>query len=395
MKFTVARSTMARALALARRAAAKSRWGGTVPTDTVLLNANGDGKLDLVTTDLELAIRCHIPVTVEESGSIALPVDLLTDLVKALSSDDVAAELNDENQVLSLISGRDKAQVHSISVQEFPAVPMPVDEPTVVIAPDVLRRMIDQVVSAASEDESRPILAGVLLRFGSSKLTMVGADGYRLAKATVDAEDVEMDEMDVVVPIRAIKELRKLIAAEQQPIALYVGESRIIFHVPGGQGRLKGVTEIDLVSKAIEGTYPNYSQLIPKSWTTRVVMSITELITALRPLRALVRAGDVPAVTLYIGESVILSAWIRYGYTKEEKENSDRGKAKVNAVIEGQGQKKVCLNSNYLWDALQSVKAAGADQVAMEMTTTTNPVVLRPESSDGCLYLVMPMRSIS
>ena len=390
MKFTVARSMMARALALSRRAAGKRTI--LAPIDMVLLNVNGNGKLELVTTDLEIALCCHIPVTVQESGSTASPVGLLADLVKAFDDEKITAELSDINQVLSLHCGRDKAQVHGVPAQNFPIVPAPEGEATAFIAPDVLRRMINQVVFAASADESRPALTGVLLQAQGTKLTMVAADGYRLSRviATVDND---LPEIDMIVPLRAIKELRQLTSVTSAPVALYVTSAsednkRIIFHVTNGEGKFQGITEIDLVTKAIAGPYPNYHPLIPTSWTTKAEINVADLISALRPLRALVRAGMVPSVTLSIQEgSVVFSGYVQSSYCSVE-ENSDQGKAKVDAVTQGE-QQAVILNSNYLWDALQSMK--DVERVAIEVTTSSRPVVLKPQGDDDCLHLIMPM----
>ena len=378
MKFTCAQPTLAKALAIVQPAAGKTMLSNL---DKILLSAE-DEKLKLEATDMALAIRCHIPATVQQSGSTASPAELLADVVKALDDNDVTAELNDESQVLTLNCGRHTVRIHGVPAQEFPAVPAPTDEPTATIAPDILRNMIDQVASAASTSGDRPVLNSAFLS-SSSELTMVAADGYRLARAVMKTEEELPNNLGVIIPIKAIKKLQQLIADEKRPVALYVGEDFVAFRIQGGQGKLADITEIDLVARAIDGSYPDYKQLIPQSWTTQAVMGLEELTDALHPMLALVRDSNMFAVTLsFSAGSTTLS--------NKKDESQGYGRATVVATIQGQEQ-RVALNPYYLRDALRSMSAAGASRVTLEMSQANYPVVVHPADDNRCMYLIMPI----
>jgi len=378
MKFICAQPTLARALAIVQPAAGKTMLSNL---DKMLLSAE-DEKLKLEATDMALAIRCYIPATVQQSGSTASPAELLADLVKALDDNDVTAELNDESQVLTLSCGQHTARIHGVSAQEFPAVPAPTNEPTATIAPDILQSLIEQVTSAAATDEGRVVLNGVFLNSSGKELMTVAADGYRLAQAVATTQE-EPPELEMIIPIKAIKRLRQLIADEEQPVALYAGKSHIIFRIQGGRGKLADITKIDLVARAIDGSYPDYKQLIPQSWTTQAVVNLEELTNALHPLLALVRDSDIAVALSFSAESITLS-------NKDKSQGS--GRTTVTATVQGQEQ-RVALNPYYLRDALRSMSAAGVSRIALEMSQANYPVVMRPADDNRCLYLIMPMMS--
>jgi DNA polymerase-3 subunit beta len=242
---------------------------------------------------------------------------------------------------------------------------------------DTFRQMIEQVVFAAATDESRPILTGVLAQFHQGGLTMAAADGFRLSVSSADV-GADLDEAStVIIPARALAELNRVSADQQDPIELVITPSRnqILFHL----------ANTDLVSQLIEGNFPDYNQIVPKEHTTRTLVSTEELLKAVkvaflfaRDAANIIRLRIVPGDDLTPGQMVVTGTSAEFGDNVSE----------LDATIEGEGI-EVAFNARYMIDALSVV---GTPEVALETSTPSSPGVIRPVG-DGADFLcvIMPM----
>jgi DNA polymerase-3 subunit beta len=363
---------------LARGLSVVSRAVSTRSTLPVLANVllrTEDGGLKLTATNLEIGITYWVPGKIDTDGATTVPAKLLTDYVNTLQGGEkVDLELT-AGETLHLRAGRYESHLKGIDAEEFPSIQTAGERPTTRIAQNVLRRALDETTFAAASDEARPILTGVLARFEGDTVTLAAADNYRIAVKTIPVLDAVTDT-SVVIPARALNELARVLADVDEPVEVVLAQARnqILFHLEG----------VDLVSRLIDGQFPNYQQVLPQSHATRAVLDREELLRAVRPA-ALIAHESANIVKLQLspdGEAgIVVSA------------NAEIGDhvGQVEAAVEGDGT-TIAFNARYLADVLTNV---GAEQFVLELNGPLSPGVFRPVGDDQYVHVVMPVRTTS
>jgi len=378
MRVSCLQENLAKGLSIVSRAVATR---STLPVLSNVLLATDQGLLKLAATDLEMAISCWIGAKVEEDGTTTVPARLFTDLVNSLPPERIDMELVVRTQALHLACARNEADLKVVDASEFPLIPAADDEHQIALPPEILREIIGQVVFAAATDESRPILTGVLADFSGDTLTLAAADGFRLSVRSAPLGQAIPEPVSVVIPARALSELNRVSSEEEEPITMTITPSRsqVIFHLQGNTGALKGkIFSIDLVSQLLEGRFPDYNQIIPKTRITRTVLNTAEFLKACRMANIFARS-EANIVRLNIAPgSMTLSA------TSAEMGDSV---SEIDAQVEGEPI-ITAFNVKYLIDVLSVVDSA---QVALETTTATSPGVIRPVGDDTFTHVIMPM----
>ena len=243
---------LARGLSVVSRAVSSR---STLPVLANVLLKTEDAGLKLTATNLEIGITYWVPGKIETDGATTVPAKLLTDLVNSLpAGDKIDLELG-RGESLHLRSGRFETHIKGIDADEFPAIQTAGDRPTTRVAQNVLRRALTETAFAAASDEARPILTGVLAKFEGDQLTLAAADNYRIAVKTIPILDA-VPETSVVIPARALNELARVLADVDDPVDIVLagGRNQVLFHLDG----------IDLVSRLIDGQFPNYQQVVPE-----------------------------------------------------------------------------------------------------------------------------------
>ena len=288
MKLSVMQENLARGLSIVSRAVSSR---STLPVLANVLLKTEDAGLKLTATNLEIGITYWVPGKVDEDGATTVPARLLTDLVNSLPAGDKVELEVTAGDTLHVKAGRFQTHIKGISDEEFPAIQTAGDRPTTRIAQNVLRRALAETAFAAASDEARPILTGVLARFEGDQLTLAAADNYRIAVKTVPILD-PVPETSVVIPARALNELARVLADVDDPVEVVLAGARnqVLFHLDG----------IDLVSRLIDGQFPNYQQVMPQAHATRAVLDREELLRAVRPA-ALIAHESANIVKLQIG----------------------------------------------------------------------------------------------
>ncbi len=372
MKLSVMQENLARGLSVVSRAVSNR---STLPVLANVLLKTEDAGLKLTATNLEIGITYWVPGKIETDGSTTVPAKLLTDLVNSLPAGDrVDLELG-TGDMLDLRCGRFQTHIKGIDAEEFPAIGAAGERPTTRIAQNVLRRALAETAFAAASDEARPILTGVLAKFEGDQLTLAAADNYRIAVKTIPILDAVPDT-SVVIPARALNELARILADVDDPVEVVLagGRNQILFHLDG----------IDLVSRLIDGQFPNYQQVVPQSHTTTAILDREELLRAVRPA-ALIAHESANIVKLQVspdGDSgIIVSA------------NAEVGDhvGQVEAKVEGDGT-TIAFNARYLADVLTNV---AAEQFALELNGPLSPGVFKPVGDDQYIHVVMPVRTTS
>jgi DNA polymerase-3 subunit beta len=362
---------LARGLSVVSRAVSNR----SLPVLTNVLLKTEDGGLKLTATNLEIGITYWVPGKIETDGATSVPARLLTDLVNSLpGSEPIALELG-EGETLHIRAGRFESNIKGIPAEDFPTVQTAGERPITRVAQKVLRQALDETAFAAASDEARPILTGVLAKFEGDQLTLAAADNYRIAVKTITILD-PVEETSVVIPARALTELSRILSDTDEPVSIVLAHSRnqLLFHIDG----------VDLVTRLIDGQYPNYQSVLPASHATRAVLDREELLRAVRPA-ALIAHESANIVKLGVGldgdGAITVSA------------NAEVGDhvGRVEAAIEGDGT-TIAFNARFLADVLEKVDA---DQFALELNGPLSPGVFKPIGDDRYVHVVMPLRTTS
>jgi DNA polymerase-3 subunit beta len=372
VKLSVMQENLARGLQVVSRAVSAR---STLPVLNNVLLRTEDGGLKLTATNLEIGITYWVPGKVEEGGSVTVPARLLTDIVAGLPANErVDLELQAQ-ETLNIKAGRFETHVKGIDAEEFPALPTAGDKPTTRVAQSVLREALDEVTFAAAVDEARPILTGVLARFEGTQLTLAAADNYRIAVKTIAILDA-VEETSIVVPARSLHELSRVLSETDDPIDLVLSPSRnqILFHLEG----------VDLVSRLIDGQFPNYQQVLPKSHTTTATVDRDQLLKAVK-LASLIASSSSNIVKLQVGKDA------ETGLTVSAAADVGDNRSEVEAQVEGDGT-TIAFNAKYLVEVLSNVPA---EQFVIELNGPLSPGVFRPVGDGQYVHVVMPVKTTS
>ncbi len=372
MKLSVMQENLARGLSVVSRAVSTRN---TLPVLANVLLKTEDAGLKLTATNLEIGITHWVPGKIDTDGAITVPARLFTDIVNSLpASERVDLELQGST-TLRIRCGRFETHIKGIDADDFPAIPMAGERPTTRISQKILRQALDETAFAAATDEARPILTGVLARFEGATVTLAAADNYRIAVKTIPLLD-PVEDTSLVIPARSLNELSRVLADIEDPVEIVISTARnqILFHLEG----------IDLVSRLIDGAFPNYQQVLPQAHSTRAVFDREELHKAVR-LAALIASSSANIVKLQVG--VDGDAGLTVTANAEVGDNEGR----VEAAVEGDGT-TIAFNARYLTDVLNNIKT---EQFALELNGPLSPGVFKPIGDDQYVHVVMPVRTAS
>ncbi len=361
MKFRCDRDLLSEAMQTVQRGVS-TRPG--IPALTGVLMTVGEGELALTTTDLEVTTEIHIPVDAKEEGSALVPARLLADMVKALPPDAVDFQTDGAQATVSCRSF--EGTLRCLAAEDFPAV-REVAGVKVTVGTQAFAESVGQVARAASRDEARPVLTGVLLEANREGLTMAATDSYRLAVRELQATGE--GEARALVPERAISEAGRSAGGDEKgEVEIVIGDAQAAFRV----GSLR------MTSRLIEGEFPNYRQLLPEPGENRLAAGRVELLEAVRRVGLLARESSPVRLELNVLGVRLTS------------QSPDLGNAveAVEATYEGQ-ELTVAFNPGYLGDGLS---AATSDKITIELRDGLKPALVRGEGQDAFTYLVMPVR---
>ncbi|MEZ4503966.1 MAG: DNA polymerase III subunit beta [Dehalococcoidia bacterium] len=348
----------------------------TLPiTQHVLLEAD-EGTITLSATDAEtIAIIYRVSATVGEPGSITLPSRLLSDFVATLPPAEISMTLAERSRQVSLSCARNEASIGGMDPDDFPPIPPVEDAASIQFEPDRLRKALNQVVFAAATDDSRPILTGVQFAMTGNEIRLAAADGFRLSVHTMQVE-ASVPERSVVVPARSLQELSRLLGDADEAVTMTFNSSGTQVQFDLGHAKL--------IAQLIQGTFPNYQQLIPASYNTRTEVGVGEFTRETRIASIFARDGSgIVRLQAQPGEG---GAPGQLAITARADEVGNN-EGMLDAVVEGE-EAKVAFNGRYLTDVLGVVDT---ERVAIETTSPSSPGVFRPVGDDAFLHVVMPM----
>jgi len=330
----------------------------------ILLEAR-EGELRLAATDMELSLRAAVPARVEGDGAVVLPGRTLVDIARLLPSDEVTIEHRASESVVYVTSGSASYTLHTYNAEDFPRLPDFSDTQTFAVDREALIATIARVARAASRDEARPVLTGVLVQFARDKLVMAATDSYRLAvkETTLSAS---APELEAIVPSRALQELAR-IAGDAEEIAVGVQENQVLF----------STGDVWLTTRRIDGQFPNYRQLLPETFEHELVVPRGELLDVVRRAAVMIQRATPLQLRFAEGEVTVVARTHEVGESQESMPVAYTGEPL-----------EIGFNAEFLREGLESVEG---DDVRMKLISSLRPAVLTDEGEDFT-YLVMPIR---
>jgi len=374
MKVTVLQENLARGLGTVSKAVSPR---STLPVLANILIASDEGRLRLSATNLEMGITCWIPARIEEEGSTTVPARTFSDLVGTLPGDQVLLKLDLATQTLNLRGGTSTNDIKCIDAQEFPPMPVPDFDGAVQINVGDFREMIHQVAFAASSDEARPVLMGVLVQVEKDKLTMAAADGFRLSVRRAVLSTPSPNPISAIVPAQALKELARVATDSEEPIYMVLpkGRGQVVFRVK----------DVEVVSQLIDGTFPDFQQIIPRSYKSRTLVSTSSLLKACKQAEIFAREGsNVARLNIKTAQSEMQPSEVEISATSEE---TGKNETIVEATVDGSGL-LIAFNVKFLREALEVIRTPN---VALETSAPNAPGVVKPVGDDQFLHVIMPM----
>lgn len=374
MKVTVLQENLAHGLGMVSRAVAPR---STLPVLSNVLIASDEGRLRLSATNLEMGITCWIPARIEEEGSTTVPARTFSDLVVALSGDQVLLNLDTQTQTLNVRCGTSNNDIKCIDAQEFPPLPVPDMEGAMQLNVMDFKEMIQQVAFAASTDEARPVLMGVLVTVEKEQITMAAADGFRLSVRSAALSSPAPQPINVIIPARALSELARIASDGEEAIAMVVpkGRGQVVFRVK----------DAELVSQLIDGAFPDYEQIIPRASKSRMLVSTAALLKACKQAEIFAREGsNVARLDIKPASGEMQPSEVEVSATSEE---TGKNETIIEATVDGGGL-LIAFNVRFLREVLEVIKTPN---VALETTAPNAPGVIRPVGEENFLHVIMPM----
>jgi DNA polymerase-3 subunit beta len=330
----------------------------------ILLRAGEDG-LELAATDMELSLRSLLPAQIEGDGAVVVPGRRLVDLAKLLPSEEVSIEHRPDESVVHITSGAASYTLNTFAAEDFPRLPDVATVELFSVAREALLETVNRVARAASRDESRPVLTGILARFEGGKLVMAATDSYRLSVKETTLDSATPD-LEAIIPARALQELSR-IAQAGEAIELGVHENQVAFIADG----------VTMTTRRIDGQFPNYRQLLPEAFEHELTLPRAELLDVVRRAAVMIERTSPLQLRFAEGELTVVARTHEVGESKES----------LPAPYTGDPL-EIGFNADFLREGLESI---GGEAVRVKLISPLRPAVLQGEGDDFT-YLVMPIR---
>lgn len=365
MKFSIQKEDILKELQLLQGIVEKR---STMPILGNILMTVAENEVELTGTDLEVGLRTHFQADVEESGSLTISGKKLFEIVRSLAGGQTVYFKESENLMMDITSGASQFKILCLPKDDYPQVPEPKFEKNIVLPLGIMRTMIDRVYFAITQ-EQRYYLNGALLILSDKKMELISTDGHRLAYTSAVLDGLNLDkEIKGIVSKKTLGELRKF---EDEKLEFDLDENNLFFKV----------NNRTLISRVIEGKFPNYEAVIPKDNPLVISISREEITDAIRRVSLL---------------STERSKGIKFGIQKNQitlfSSNPEIGEARDKVDVEYDGQEvEIGFNSQYLLDFLTSVKA---ERISFEMKDENSAILMKPEAEEDIkdIYVIMPMK---
>ena len=327
-----------------------------------------DKAIKLATTDLEIGINCLVRGKVEEEGALTVQARLLSEYINLLPKEKIDLIAKQDDLIITCQDTTTK--IKGISSEEFPLIPKIEKEEVITCQSNLLKQAIQQAIFAVTPNEARPEISGVLLTFNQD-LILTGTDSYRLAEKKIKLEKPAAKPRKIIAPLRTLQELMRILPDEETIIEICLSENQVLFAFNG----------VELISRIIDGQYPDYQQIIPTSHKTKVIISTNELIRTVKTASLFCRPG-INNITLAFNQKN--NELITTVINNQLGENTSKIKVDING-----DDNTVIFNYRYLLDGLVNLNS---EEVIMEITDGDSPCLIKPTQGEDYLYIIMPIK---
>lgn len=372
MKASVSQQQLAHGLGMVSRAVSPR---STLAVLANILVATDDGRLRLSATNLELGISCWIGAQISEQGAITVPARTFLDLVNTLPNDTVHLELNAATQSLNVRCGMSNTDIKGIDAQEFPPMPAPDIQDGIHLNISDFKEMIQQVAFAASTDEARPVLQGVSMNISEDAAVLAATDGFRISVRRAALSEPVSKPLAAIVPARALTELARIATDGDQVVTMVMppGRGQVVFHLK----------DAELISQLIDGNFPDYRAIIPRSFKGTTILTTNAFLKACRQAEIIARESN-NVVRLNIQPGGDQPGKVEITAQSEETGSSENF---VEATVEG-GSLIIAFNVRFLREVLEVIKTPS---VVLMANANNTPAMIQPAGDDSFQHVIMPM----
>ena len=367
MKFTIPKEQMMNGLQAVQNIVGSRT---TLPILSNVLMRGEEGKLELTATDLDVSISCVVTVDMKKSGAFTVPVKKFFGIVRELTASELEVEV-DEKNACRLRAGASYYKLNGLAAEEFPPLPVFSEKKKIVLSQEKVKGMLCRTSFAVSTDETRYVLNGIFVSLKEHKLTFVSTDGRRLALTEEEVELTPENEAEFIIPTKAINELNRLLQTSGE-VEIKFTENQASFQLKDEKG-----SSVRLITKLVEGNYPNYKQVIPAEASERVALGREELLQALRRAEIMTSEKSNSVKLAFTKNNLTITA-----------NTPEVGEGRESLAVNYKGKDlSIAFNPGYLMDPL---KALDNDEVFLELTDELSPGVVK--INGPFLYVIMPMR---
>ncbi|MBU1177959.1 DNA polymerase III subunit beta [Patescibacteria group bacterium] len=367
MKLTCTQENLARGLSIVSRSVGKN---STLPILANILLTTENKRLKLSATNLEIGSNCLVGAKIEKEGKITIPAQLISNYINNLPSGNINLEV--ANSTLKISAVNSKAEIKGIDPSEFPLIPKINSQPFCQVKGKDLKQALNQIIFATASEESRPEISGVYLKSSGSELILAATDSYRLAEKSIQSQIKNKGEIELIVPASAMQELNRIVGEEVDKITFSSSDNQIRF----------AFDDVELISRLVEGQYPDYKSIIPNKFTTTAVIDTSELISALRTASFFSKKDSA---------EVIINTRNKNNEIEIVAEAGEVGKNVSQVASEVKGDdREISFNPQYLLDSLLNIEA---NQVNLMITADERVGALQSVGADkqDYIYIVMPI----
>ena len=340
----------------------------TLPILNNILLSTEKNKLKISSTNLEIGINCWLSGKIEKEGSITVPAKLISSFINNLPNKKIL--LKTKNNQLEVKCENYKSIINGLSANDFPIIPKITAQPLIKIKGSVLKNNFAQVVDMVSFSESRPEISGVYMEFNNNSIKLAATDSFRLAEKNIKINE-KLNKQFIIIPQKTVQELIRILGEDALDVALILSHNQVLFDLG----------DVQIISRLIDGQYPDYQQIIPDEFQTQVIINKTELINNIKIASLFSEKNNNINFSIKPNKSIIeISA--KSGDVGENK-------SQLEAKIEGRGL-DIVLNSRYFLDGLNNIFS---DKVIIGLNADTKPVVVRPFGDISYTYVIMPIKA--
>lgn len=368
MKFSCLQENLNKGLQVVTRAVPAK---GSLPILSNVLISTEDGRIKLAATNLETAITTYVNASIEKEGAITVPAKVLKELVSNLHPSTIEIKL--DNDILHIKSERTKSRLNGTEAKDYPELPgMPKKETSIELDPTLFAQAIATVSFAASMDESRPIFTGIYITYNEGKMVLAATDGFRLSEKTIEIQKSKAQKFTALIPSKTLSEVSKVFASSENPIKMILSENENLALFSSG--------DTTIATRIIDGQFPDYQKIIPKSSSIKAVFNAEEFLEAVRLTTVFVKEGTNNTIKLRVDPE---------GLLKVSSLNNETGthESQINAETDGE-MLEIAFSSKYLLDFLNNIKG---ESVEMGANANNTACVFKTDSSKDLTHIIMPI----